>query len=166
MLLHGCAAAKVHSPEEMQPAPPVVAAVRDARPLPELTGRVVDNAHLLSAEAITTLSQQLAAAEARTCHQLVVVTVPSLVGESIESLGLRLLNGWGIGRRFYNDGVLLLIAPSEHQARIEVGFGLENSLTDAEAAMILYRDAIPRFRAGDWNGGIDAAVTSILREIS
>lgn len=95
-----------------------------------------------------------------------VVTVPSLVGESIESLGLRLLNGWGIGRRFYDDGVLLLIAPNERRARIEVGFGLENSLTDAEAVMILHRDVIPRFRAGDWNGGIDAAVTSILREIS
>nr|WP_254772357.1 TPM domain-containing protein [Sphingomonas sp. NFR04] len=144
----------------------MVVATRDVRPLPELTGRVVDNAHLLSAEAITALSQRLAVAEARTCHQLVVVTVPSLVGESIESLGLRLLNGWGIGRRFYDDGVLLLIAPNERRARIEVGFGLENSLTDAEAVMILHRDVIPRFRAGDWNGGIDAAVTSILREIS
>lgn len=96
---------------------------------------------------------------------MVVVTVCTLWGETIEGVGRQLANARGIGRRFYNDGVVLLVAAVERKVRIEVGFGLENDLTDAEAAMIIYRDILPRFRAGDMAGGIEAGVTSILREI-
>jgi uncharacterized membrane protein YgcG len=112
------------------------------------------------------LTRRLAKARAKTHHEVVVVTICSLGGETIDGFGRRLANLWGVGRRFYNDGVVLLIAPMQGKARIEVGYGLETALTDAEAAMILYRDMIPRFRRGDMAGGIEAGVTSILREIS
>lgn len=158
MLLHGCGTT--------EPAPPVARAAGAGPELPTLTGRVVDEADVLTPKQAQALSRRLAEAEARTHHQVVVVSVCDLDGETIDGYSRWLANAWGIGRKFYNDGVVVLVAPVQRQVRIEVGFGLETALTDAEAAMILYRDVIPRFRAGDWNGGIDAAVTSILREIS
>lgn len=158
MLLHGCGA--------FTPAPPVARAAGAGPELPARTGRVVDAAEVLTPKQAQALSRRLAEAEAKTHHQVVVVTVCGFDGETIGAYSRWLANAWGIGRKFYNDGVVLLVAPVQRQVRIEVGFGLEDALTDAEAATIIGRDAIPRFRAGDWNAGIDAAVTSILREIS
>lgn len=158
MLLHGCGA--------VTPAPPVARAAGAGPELPALTGRVVDEADVLTPKQAQALSRRLAKAEAKTHHQIVVVTVCGFDGETIGGYSRWLANAWGIGRAFYHDGVVLLVAPVQRQVRIEVGFGLENALTDTEAEMIIGRDVIPRFRAGDWNGGIDAAVTSILREIS
>ncbi len=158
MLLHGCGT--------MEPAPPVVRAAGAGPELPAKSGRVVDEADVLTAAEAQALSYRLRDAEATTHHQIVVVTVCGFDGETIAGYSRWLANAWGIGRKFYNDGVVLLVAPAQRQVRIEVGFGLENTLTDAEAVMILYRDVIPSFRAGDWNGGIQAGVTSILREIS
>lgn len=157
MLLHGCGA--------FTPAPPVARAAGAGPELPARTGRVVDAADVLTPKQAQALSHRLAEAKAKTHHQMVVVTVCGLDGETIDGYSRWLANAWGIGRKFYNDGVVLLVAPVQRQVRIEVGYGLENALTDTEAVMILYRVVIPRFRAGDWNGGIDAAVTSILREI-
>jgi uncharacterized protein len=114
-----------------------VAAANDNGPLPALTGRVVDNAQLLPAGEEARLTARLAALEKSTSDQLVVVTVPSLRGETIESYGLRLGNGWGIGQKGLDNGVLLIVAPAEKRARIEVGRGLEGLLTDAGAAAIL-----------------------------
>ncbi|WP_313538654.1 TPM domain-containing protein [Sphingomonas sp.] len=160
MLLHGCPVAKV------TPAPPVAGAGERQRPLPRLTGRVVDNAHLLSPAQVASLTRRLAQAEVRTCHQVVIVTVPSLAGEPIEHFGQRVGDGWGIGRRGYDDGVLLVVAPAERKVRIEVGNGLRKALTDVEAARIIQNDILPRFRKGAMADGIDAGTTSILREIS
>lgn len=160
MLLHGCPVAKT------TPAPPVAVTGEHPLPLPKLTGRVVDNAHLLSPAQVATLTRRLAQAEVRTCHQVVIVTVQSLAGEAIEHFGQRAGNGWGIGRRGYDDGVLLIVAPAERQVRIEVGDGLRETLTDAEAARIIQNDILPRFRKGAMAAGIDAGATSILREIS
>lgn len=95
-----------------------------------------------------------------------IVTVPSLAGEPIERFGRRLGNGWGIGRQGYDDGVLLIVAPTERQVRIEVGDGLRKALTDAEAARIIQNDILPHFRKGAMAAGIDAGATAILREIS
>jgi uncharacterized protein len=144
----------------------VAASTAGEAALPRLSGRIVDEARLLSPEQAATLGQRLADVEARTSHQFVVVTVRSLSGESIDSFGRRLGNAWGIGRKDVNDGVLLIVAPSERRVRIEVGYGLETALTNAEADAIIQHDILPRFREGAMADGIDAGATAIIREIS
>jgi len=132
-----------------------------ARPLPGLTGRVVDMADLLPAPAEQRITGELEALEAATTDQLVVVTVPELDGEPIESLGLRLGLGWGIGQESVDNGVLLIVAPRDRHARIEVGCGLEGLLTDERAQQIMDDELIPRFADGEFEQGIDAGVTAI-----
>jgi len=139
----------------------VVATDHAARPLPELTGRVVDMADLLPPPAEQRLGRELATLEAETTDQLVVVTTPSLEGEPIDSLGLRLGNGWGIGQSGLDNGVLLIVAPREQWARIEVGCGLEGLLTDERAQQIMADELIPRFRDRQYVEGVSAGVTAI-----
>jgi uncharacterized protein len=137
------------------------AAGEPAKPTPALTGRVVDRADLLSAPAEAELTARLAALEKATTDQLVVVTVPSLEGEPIDHFGLRLGNGWAIGQKGVDNGVLLIVAPREKQARIEVGYGLEGLLTDERAAWILKERALPNFAKGKFERGIDEGVAAI-----
>lgn len=132
------------------------------RALPPLTGRVVDNAGILPEATEARLTAQLEALEKRTSDQLVVVTVPGLAGQRIEDLGLGLAKGWGIGQKGVDNGVLLVVAPNERQARIEVGYGLEGLLTDERAALILEEKTIPRFREGQVERGIADAVAAIV----
>jgi uncharacterized protein len=136
-------------------------AANDNGNLPKLTGRVVDNADLLAAADEKRLSAQLAKLESRTGDQLVVVTLPSLEGESIEAVGLRLGNGWGIGQKELDNGVLLIVAPAERAVRIEVGLGLEALLTDVRADAIIDARLLPLFREGRHAQAIDAGVESI-----
>ncbi|MEG3181735.1 TPM domain-containing protein [Sphingomonas sp. LT1P40] len=136
-----------------------------AKQLPALTGRVVDNADLLSANREALLTWALAETERNTKHQFVVVTVPTLGGRAIEAFGLALGNHWGIGRKGYDDGVLLIVAPNERKVRIEVGCGLEKTLTNAEASVIIEKTILPRIRAGNMAGGILAGSAAIIREI-
>ncbi len=98
---------------------------------PALTGRVVDDANILSAATRSDLDGKLAALEAKTSRQLVVVTIPSLQGYEISDFGYQLGRAWGIGQAKLNNGAVFIIAPSEHKVRIEVGYGLEPILTDA-----------------------------------
>ena len=140
---------------------PADAAVARTLPLPRLTGRVVDNAHILSSVERDRLTRRLAALERRTSDQLVVVTVPSLGGAPIEAVGLRLGKGWGIGRKGLDNGVLLIIAPNDRKTRIEVGCGLEGLLTDARAASILQTKLIPLFRRSEYDVAAEAGVASI-----
>src|SRR5689334_16592367 len=98
---------------------------------PPLTGRVVDDAHVLDDATTTQLTAKLEDLEQRTGRQLVVVTLPSLQGYEIEDYGYQLGRAWGIGQKKLNNGVLFIIAPNEHATRIEVGYGLEPILTDA-----------------------------------
>ena len=132
---------------------------------PPLTGRVVDDAHVLSPQTQADLTAKLAALEQKTSRQLVVVTLPSLGGDEIEDYGYKLLRTWGIGQKATNNGALFIIVPSEHKVRIEVGYGLEPILTDALSSVILQRAVLPKFRTGDVQGGIvdgtDALITQL-----
>jgi uncharacterized protein len=129
---------------------------------PALTGRVVDDAGILDAPTTSQLTDMLAAHERATGEQIVVVTLPSLQGFAIEDYGYQLGRNWGIGQKGANTGALLIVAPNEHKVRIEVGYGLEGTLTDAISATIIQNDILPNFKRGDFNAGIIAGTRSIL----
>lgn len=132
---------------------------------PPLTGRVVDNANMLSAGAEQTLTRQLAAHEQATTNQIVVVTVPDLQGYTIEDFGYQLGRHWGIGQKENDNGALLLVAAAERKVRIEVGYGLEGALTDALASSIIHGVILPQFRSGDFEGGIIQGVNTIIEAV-
>ncbi len=137
-----------------------------AQTFPPLTGRVVDNAHLLSSSQAIDLNSKLEALEAGTGRQLVVATVPSLEGRPIEDYGYRLGRTWAIGQKGKDDGVILLVAPNERRVRIEAGYGARVFVTDAVSGMIV-RDVItPRFKAGDMGGGIVAGADQLIQFMS
>lgn len=132
---------------------------------PELTGRVVDDAHVLSADQQTLLTEKLKALEEKNGRQLVVVTLPSLQGQEIQDFGYQLGRKWGIGQKGQNNGVLFIIAPNEHKVRIEVGYGLEPVLTDALSSVILQDKVLPKFRDGDMAGGIMDGTDALLEQL-
>ena len=127
-----------------------------------LSGRTVDEADLLSPEQETELSQMLELHEQATTNQVVVVTLPSLQGVTIEDYGYQLGRHWGIGREGKDNGVLLIVAPKQRKVRIEVGYGLEGQLTDALAKTIIEAAVLPLFRRDDYAGGIEAGVEGII----
>ena len=129
---------------------------------PPLTGRVVDDATILSAATEEKLTGMLAAHEQATGEQVVVVTLASLQGWPIEDFGYRLGRAWGIGEKGKNTGALLIIAPKERTVRIEVGYGLEGKLTDALSRAIIERDLVPAFRQGDFDRGVLAGTAALL----
>ncbi|MBO9580252.1 MAG: TPM domain-containing protein [Sphingobium sp.] len=132
---------------------------------PALTGRVVDGAHILQPDQITALDTKLANFEQSTKQQLVVATVPDLQGYEVSDYANRLFRAWKLGDKTRNDGVLLLVAPHERRMWIEVGYGLEGVLTDAISSSIYRNIIVPRFKAGDMPGGIDAGADEIMRVI-
>lgn len=129
---------------------------------PELNGRVVDVAHVLKPDTIRTLETTLADYENGTSNQVVVVTLPSLEGTSIEDYGYQLGRHWQIGQKGKDNGVLLIIAPNEHKVRIEVGYGLEPILTDAAASEIVQGIILPAFRADNLQQGVVDGVQAII----
>ena len=133
---------------------------------PALTGRVVDNANVLSPDVREQLTEKLQALDGRTTRQLVVVTLPSLQGYDIADYGYQLGRSWGIGQKKQNNGVLFIIVPSERQVRIEVGYGLEPILTDALSEVILSERVLPKFRAGDTQGGIVDGTNAIIEQLT
>lgn len=132
---------------------------------PELTGRVVDNADILTPEAEAALTAKLAALEIQSQRQLVVATIPDLQGYDISDYGYQLGRAWGLGDATRNDGALLLIAPNDRKVRIEVGYGLEGYLTDALSALIIQNQILPAFRDGDFPGGIAAGSDAIIAQL-
>src|SRR5262245_54176227 len=134
----------------------------DALDFPSLSGRVVDEAFILDRAQLDELTAKLAALEAKTTDQLVVATVRSLRGTSVEDYANRLFREWKLGQKDKNNGVLLLIAPNEHKVRIEVGYGLEGTLTDAISRFIIETSIVPRFRSNDVPGGIRRGVDDII----
>ena len=133
---------------------------------PALGGRVVDDAGILDDGTRAALTQKLAEFEAKTSDQLVVVTLKSLQGTSIEDFGVQLGRHWQIGQRDKNNGVLLIVVPSERRVRIEVGYGLEGELTDAVSRLIIENAITPRFRSGDFAGGVTRGVDDIISVLS
>jgi uncharacterized protein len=132
---------------------------------PPLTGRVVDDAAVLSDTTKSDLTDMLAAHEQATGQQVVVVTLDSLQGYTIEDYGYQLGRNWGIGQKGKNTGAILIVAPKEHKVRIEVGYGLEGTLTDAISRTIIENSILPNFKRGDFNAGVLAGTTSILRAL-
>src|SRR5581483_12117480 len=111
------------------------------------------------------LTGKLADLEAKTGRQVVVVTLASLQGDDIEDYGYQLGRAWGIGQKGQNNGALFIVAPSEHKVRIEVGYGLEPVLTDALSSVILQEKVLPKFRAGDVQGGVVDGTAAIVQQL-
>jgi uncharacterized protein len=133
---------------------------------PALTGRVVDAANILQPDQRAALEAKLRAHEERTTNQIVVATVPSLGGYEIEEYSNGLYRHWQLGGAQRNTGALLVVAPRERKVRIEVGYGLEGTLTDALSKVIIATAIAPRFRENDFAGGLDAGVDAILATLT
>ncbi|WP_260923350.1 TPM domain-containing protein [Novosphingobium sp. 9] len=133
---------------------------------PKLTGRVVDDAHILPADEVARLDQKLAALEQQSNRQLVVATVSSLQGYEISDYGYQLGRSWGIGQKGQDNGAILLVAPNERKVRIEVGYGMEPILTDGLTFLIINQQILPRFKAGDMPGGIEAGTDALIKQMT
>lgn len=129
-------------------------------------GPVLDQANLLNPAQQAQLDAKLRAFDARTGDAVIVATVNSLHGDSIDDYAVRLYSKWGIGGAGIDKGVLILVAPNERRVKIEVGYGLEPYLTDILSGRIIRNDMTPRFKAGDMAGGINAGVDAILKQLS
>jgi uncharacterized protein len=136
-----------------------------AQDFPKLSGRVVDNADLLTPGDEAALTQKLDALEKASSRQLVVATVPDLQGYPIEDYGYRLGRSWAIGQEGANNGSILLVSRDDRKVRIEVGYGLEPILTDALSSLIIQNRILPRFRENDYPGGINAGADAIIEQL-
>ncbi len=141
------------------------ASMARALEVPRLTGRVMDLADLLRAETETWLDGYLAELERSDSTQVAVLTIPSLEDENLEEYSVRVAQAWGLGRRDFDNGALLLVARDDRAVRIEVGYGLEGRLTDLLAGRIVDNDIVPHFIAGDFDGGVVAGVTSLAEAV-
>jgi uncharacterized protein len=143
----------------------ILSQLAEAQTFPKLTGRVVDEAKLLSPEQ----KQQLEALSTDVGNvaqrQFVVATIPDLQGYPIEDYGYKLGRAWGIGQKDANNGIILIVAPNERKVRIEVGYGLEPIMTDALSQTIIDDQILPKFRSGDMAGGIMAGAQAIAEQM-
>ncbi len=133
--------------------------------VPPLSGRVVDQTGTLSASDIASLTQKLKDLETRKGSQVAVLIVPTTQPETIEQFAIRAAEAWKIGRRKIDDGALLVVAKDDRKLRIEVGYGLEGSLTNVTSSRIINEIIVPKFRIGDFAGGIAAGVDRIIAVI-
>ncbi|HYM33696.1 MAG TPA: TPM domain-containing protein [Candidatus Cybelea sp.] len=129
---------------------------------PALSGRIVDQAGIIPAGTRQRIDAALERFEQSSSNQVVVVTLKSLEGDDIADYGYQLGRAWGIGQKGRNNGVLLIVAPNERKVRIEVGYGLEGQLPDVIAYEIVQNKILPRFRANDYPGGIEAGAAAIV----
>jgi uncharacterized protein len=130
--------------------------------IPPLNSRVTDQTGTLTAEQVGSLEQTLAAFEARKGSQVAVLIVPTTQPETIEQYSIRVVEQWRLGRKKVDDGALLIIAKNDHTLRIEVGYGLEGALTDVVCARIIREIITPRFRDGDFYGGISDGINRMI----
>lgn len=136
-----------------------------AADIPFLTGRVVDEAEILSPATRAKLGAELKALEERSTHQVAVLTVRTLGGASVEDFAVRVFEAWKLGQKGKDNGVLVLVAPAERRMRIEVGYGLEGTLTDAIAARIIRDRMTPAFKAGDFDRGVSEGVAAVIETL-
>lgn len=134
--------------------------------VPPLQARVNDHARLLTPEQAAALEEKLRAYEEKTTNQIALLTLPGLEGEPLETFSIRAAREWQLGQGKRNNGVLIFIAAKERGVRIEVGYGLEGALTDAQSSIIIRNIMIPAFREGDFNRGIQAGVDAIQAAIA
>src|SRR3972149_6868516 len=134
-------------------------------PVPPLKARVTDLTAPLPSDQRAALEQKLAALEARKGSQVAVLLVPTTQPETVEQYAIRVFDQWKLGRKGIDDGVLLVVAKDDRRLRIEVGYGLEGVLPDAAAKRIIEDDIVPRFKQGDFNGGISAGAGRIIKVI-
>ncbi|AZF41537.1 hypothetical protein C4J87_1362 [Pseudomonas sp. R1-43-08] len=142
-----------------------VGVAQAALTFPALTGRVVDNAQMIDPAVREQLTQQLQALEQTSGDQIVVVTVPDLQGVPIEDYGYQLGRQWGIGQKGKDNGALLIVARDERKLRIEVGYGLEGVLTDAQSWVIINQVIAPKFKAGNFSQGISDGVAAMIQVV-
>jgi len=133
--------------------------------VPPLSGRVVDQTGTLSSDDIASLTQKLKDLEARKGSQIAVLIVPTTQPEEIEQFSIRVAEAWKIGRKKIDDGAILLVAKNDRKLRIEVGYGLEGALTDVTSKRIIDEIITPKFRSGDFAGGIAAGVDRMIAVI-
>ncbi|MBR0873415.1 YgcG family protein [Bradyrhizobium tropiciagri] len=134
--------------------------------VPQPTGRVVDQTGTLSSGDIAALTDKLKDLETRKGSQIAVLIVPTISDETIEQFSIRVAEAWKIGRRKIDDGALLVVAKNDRRLRIEVGYGLEGVLSDAVTHRIIDEDITPKFKAGDFAGGISAGVDRMIRLVN
>jgi uncharacterized protein len=143
----------------------VQAQLVSALDVPPLRGRVNDYAGVMSQEQVRSLESRLAQFEQETGHQVAVLTIPTLDGEDIEGFSIRVAENWKIGKKGFDNGVILVVAVKDRRLRLEVGYGLEGVLPDAIAKQITSNYIVPRFRSQDYAGGIIAGIDTVLRVI-
>ena len=145
-----------------------LAAPATAQSFPPLTGRVVDQAHLLTSEQVADLTSKSQALEAQSGRQFVIASVSSLEGYPIEDYAYRLGRAWKIGSAKNNDGVLLLVAPTERKVWIATGYGAGSFLTDAMSGVIIRENILPHFKQSppDYGGGVEAGADAIIKQMS
>jgi uncharacterized protein len=136
-----------------------------AVPKAPTTSPVVDQTNTLTPTQLSSLAGTIAAERTASSNQIAVLMVSSLEGQSIEDFSIAVAREWGIGTKEKNNGVLLVIAKDDRKLRIEVGYGLEGALTDAQSGRIIKNDITPKFKTGDYYGGISSGVNKIIQSI-
>ena len=136
-----------------------------AAEVPYLTGRVVDNAEILKPATRERLTATLKAHEQATGNQIAVLTIATIDGHSVEEYATKVFESWKLGQKAANNGVLVLVVPQDRKMRIEVGYGLEGTLTDVASSRIIRNVMTPRFKAGDYDQGIELGVATIVAQL-
>lgn len=143
-----------------------VAMFAAAADVPFLSGRITDNAEILSQTNRRSLTELLKAHEDKTGNQIAVLTVTTLGGQNIEEYATAVFDAWKLGQKGKDNGVLIIVAPNERRMRIEVGYGLEATLTDLLAGRIISNIMTPRFKTGDYDGGVEAGAKAVITALA
>lgn len=143
----------------------LLAVVAGGADIPFLAGRVTDNAEILTEGMRRTLTELLKSHEERTGNQIAVLTVPTLEGKNIEEYSSAVFGAWKLGQKGKDNGILVIVVPNDRRMRIEVGYGLEGTITDLLAGRIIRNIMTPKFKTGDFDGGVESGVKAIVETL-